>query len=127
MGNKDKNKEQDRESASAKSIISPQNAWHTNRDLSWEREAWDTALAKTTAEAEAREMAKAHSTLPSLKVTSGALGFKVMDPFYWSKDKVIFQRWQLWSEKARDALDAMKVTQKSLRFHTFTIALMERE
>ena len=108
MGNKDKNKEQDRESASAKSITSPQNAWHTNRDISWEREAWDTALAKTTAKAEAREMAKAHSTLPSLKVTSGASGFKVMDPFYWSKDKVIFQRWQLWSEKARDALDAME-------------------
>ena len=108
MGNKDKNKEQERESASAKSISSPQDAHHTNRDLSQEREAWDIALAKIIAEAVAREMAKAHvhyqallneksaAVMPtSLKVTSGASGFKVMDPFDWSKDKAICQRWQL--------------------------------
>ena len=40
----------------------------------------------------------------SLKVTSRASGFKVMDPF----DKAIYQRWQMWSEKARHTLDAMK-------------------
>ena len=44
----------------------------------------------------------------SLKVSSGANGFKVMDPFNWTKDKFIYQRWQLWSEKARLALDAME-------------------
>ena len=44
----------------------------------------------------------------SLKVSSGANGFKVMDPFNWTKDKSIYQRWQLWSEKARLALDAME-------------------
>ena len=44
----------------------------------------------------------------SLKVFSGANGFKVMDPFDWTKDKSIYQRWQLWSEKARLALDAME-------------------
>ena len=44
----------------------------------------------------------------SLKVTSGAKGFKVMDPFDWTKDKAIYQRWQMWSEKARHALDAME-------------------
>ena len=44
----------------------------------------------------------------SLKVTSRANGFKVMDPFNWTKDKAIYQRWQLWSEKARLALDAME-------------------
>ena len=44
----------------------------------------------------------------SLKVTSGANGFKVMDSFDWTKDKAIYQRWQLWSEKARLALDAME-------------------
>ena len=61
-------------------------------------------LAKTITEAVAREMAKAHghyqallneksaAAMPtSLKVTSGASGFKVMDPFDWSKDKAIFQ------------------------------------
>ena len=44
----------------------------------------------------------------SLKVTSGANGFKVMDPFDWTKDKAIYQRWQLWSEKARLTLEAME-------------------
>ena len=72
-------------------------------------EARDAALAKTIAEAVTREMAKAHAQYPtSLKVTSGANGFKVMDPFDWTKDKTIYQRWQLWSEKARLALDAME-------------------
>ena len=44
----------------------------------------------------------------SLKVSSGANGFKVMDPFDWTKDKSIYQRWQLWSEKPRLTLDAME-------------------
>ena len=44
----------------------------------------------------------------SLKMTSGALGFKVMDPFDWTKDKAIYQWWQMWSEKARHALEAME-------------------
>ena len=119
---KDKNKEQDGETkASTKSITSPSDAHQTNRNLSWEREALDTALAKTITEAVAREMAKAHAhyqallnerstpvILTSLKVTSGANGFKVMDSFDWTKDKAIYQRWQLWSEKARLALDAME-------------------
>ena len=119
---KDKNKEQDGETTtSTESITSPCDAHQTNRDLSQGREAWDTALAKTTAKAVAKEMAKAPAhyqallnersttVIPtSLKVTSGANGFKVMDPFDWTKDKAIYQRWQLWSEKARLALDAME-------------------
>ena len=44
----------------------------------------------------------------SIKMTSGALGFKVMDPFDWTKDKAIYQRWQMWSEKARHVLEAME-------------------
>ena len=44
----------------------------------------------------------------SLKVSSGANGFKVMDPFNWNKDKSIYQRWQLCTEKARLILDAME-------------------
>ena len=68
------------------------------------REARNAALAKTITEAVAREMTKAHvhyqallneksiAAMPtSLKVTSGASGFKVMDPFNWSKDKAIYQ------------------------------------
>ena len=41
----------------------------------------------------------------SLKVISGANGFKVMDPFDWAKNKAIYPRWQLWSEKTGLALD----------------------
>ena len=99
----------------------PQDTHQSNRDCSQDREARDAALAKTVAEAVAREMAKAHAqyqallndrsaaVIPtSLKVTSGANGFKVMDPFDWTKDKAIYQRWQLWLEKARLTLDAME-------------------
>ena len=100
-----KNKEQDGEYTSAKSITSPKDACQTNRDLSQEREAWDTTLAKTITKAVARGMAKAHvhyqalinerstPVIPtSLKVTSRANGFKIMDPFDWTKDKAIYQR-----------------------------------
>ena len=44
----------------------------------------------------------------SFEVSSGANGFKVMDPFDWTKDKFIYQKSQLWSEKARLTLDAME-------------------
>ena len=44
----------------------------------------------------------------TLKVTSSTDGFRVMDPFDWTADKNIYQRWQLWSHKARLALDAME-------------------
>ena len=76
-----------------------------HRDHSQDQEARNTALAKTIAEAVAREMAKAHvqyqaiineksaPTLPtSLKISSGSHGFRVMDPFDWTKDKSIYQR-----------------------------------
>ena len=122
---KDKNKDkepQDGETAtSSKTITSPRDTHQSNRDLSWDRDARDTTLAKTITEAVTREMAKVHAhyqallndrgaaAIPtSLKVTSGANGFKVMDPFDWIKDKAIYQRWQLWSQKATLALDAMK-------------------
>ena len=44
----------------------------------------------------------------TLKVTSSSEGFRVMDPFDWTMDKNIYQRWQLWSHKARLALDTME-------------------
>ena len=89
----------------------------TNRDYSQDQEARDAALAKTITEAVTREtqtitevfawkIAKAHMqyqatikenhtpTLPStLKVTSGSNGFRIMDPFDWTMDKTIYQRW----------------------------------
>ena len=45
-----------------------------------------------------------------LKVSSGANGFKVMDPINWTKEKSIYQRWQLWSEKARLSLEKTKIS-----------------
>ena len=62
---KDKNKnmeQQDGKTAtSAQSITSPRDTCQSNRGLSQDREARSTALAKTIAEAVAREMAKAHA------------------------------------------------------------------
>ena len=63
------------------------------------------------AHAHYRALLKERSTaviLTSLKVTSGASDFKVMDPIDCTKNKAIYQRWQMWSEKARHTLDAME-------------------
>ena len=75
-------------------LTSPWDACQAARDLSQEREVRHNALAKQVVEPIAREMAKAHAhyqallnersaaVMPtSLKMTSRALGFKVMDPF----------------------------------------------
>ena len=104
----------------------------TNRNHGQDQEARDAMLAKTIAEAVAREtqsiaevfareMTKAHAQyqdfikenhaptlLTTLKVTSGSNGFRIMDLFDWTMDKTIYQRWQLWSHKARLTLDAME-------------------
>ena len=62
-------------------------------------------MAKAHAHYQAILNERGTTTLPtSHKVSSGSHGFKVMDPF----DKSIYQRWQLWSEKARLAPDAME-------------------
>ena len=123
MMGKDKNNDKEHQvgetTASSKTITIPRDTCQSNRDLSRDKEARDAALAKTITQAVTREMAKVHAqyqallndrstpVIPaSLKVTSGANGFKVMDPFDCTKDKAIYQRWQLWSEKARLALDA---------------------
>ena len=51
---------------------------------------------------------RAQNFTSTLKVTSSTDGFRVIDPFDWTADKNIYQRWQLWSHKARLALDAME-------------------
>ena len=125
MMGKDKNKDKEHQdgetTASSETVTSRWDAHQSNRDLNQDPNARDAALAKTITEAVAREMAKAHvhyqallndrgaAAIPTnLKVTSEANSFKVMDPFDWTKDKAIYQRWQLWAEKARLALDAME-------------------
>ena len=47
-----------------------------------------------------------------------------MDPFDWTMDKNIYQRWQLWSHKARLALDAMEGDTENNRSPTCIIGLM---
>ena len=122
MGNKDKNRDGDAATST-----------EANRDHSqdWEA-ARDAVLSRTIAKAVAREtqsiaevfarhMEKAHAqyqdlikeicaaALPTtLKVTSGSDGFRVMDPFDWTMDKNVYQRWQLWSHKAKLTLEAME-------------------
>ena len=72
-------------------------------------EAFTRKMEKTHAQYE-KLLKETHAqALPStLKVTSGRDGFRVMDPFDWTMDKNIYQRWQLWSHKARLALEAME-------------------
>ena len=43
----------------------------------------------------------------------------VMDPFDWTKDKAIYQRWQMWSEKARHTLDAIEGDSKKTKISYF--------
>ena len=119
---KDKTKDGDVATSTAK----------TNRDHSQDQEARDAMLARTITKAVAwetqsitevftRQMEKAHAQyqdllkeshaaalLTTLKVTSGSDGFRVMDPFDWTMDKSVYQRWQLWSHKAKLALEAME-------------------
>ena len=133
---KDKEHQDGETAASSETVTSPwdacQDACQSNRDLSQDHNAWDATLAKTITEAVTRGMAKAHAHYQallndrgaatiqtSLKVTSGANGFKVMDPFDGTKDKAIYQRWQLWSEKARLALDAMEVDSERTKISYF--------
>ena len=137
MGNKDKDKNKDHSDSSegamgGENTQSSQDACHANRDLSQEREARDATLAKQVVEAIAREMAKAHmhyqallnergtAAMPtSLKMTSGVPGLMVMDPFDWTRDKAIYQRWQMWSQKARHTLEAMEGDSKKTKISYF--------
>ena len=72
-------------------------------------ETFSRQMEKTHAQYEEILKASHAQNFPStLKVTSSSEGFRVMDPFDWTMDKNIYQRWQLWSHKARLALDAME-------------------
>ena len=72
-------------------------------------EAFQRQMDKMHAQYEELLKASRAQNFPStLKVTSSSEGFRVMDPFNWTADKNIYQRWQLWSHKARLALDTME-------------------
>ena len=102
-----------------------ENATAKNKDHSRDQDTRDVSLAKTIAEAVAQQTqaiadvfqrqmeetraqyeellkaSHAQNFTSTLKVTSSTDGFRVMDPFDWTADKNIYQRWQLWSHKAR--------------------------
>ena len=123
MGNRSKD-----ENAAASNNTKDRDQESNSRD----QDTRDTSLAKAIAEAVAQqtqaiadvfqrqmeetraqyeELFKASRTqnfTSTLKVTSSTDGFKVMDAFDWTNDKNIYQRWQLWSHKARLALNAME-------------------
>ena len=118
MGNKDKDKEHSNSGAMGEGAESAHDACQASQDLSRERV---TTLDKMVMDAVDRETAqltvtfmailndRAAVNMPtSLKVTSGAAGIRVISPFDWTRDKVINQQWQQWSEKARYALDVME-------------------
>ena len=72
-------------------------------------ETFTRQMEKTQAQYdELLKVSRAQNSTTTLKVSSGSQGFRVMDPFDWTHDKNIYQRWQLWSMKARLALDAME-------------------
>ena len=127
MGNKDKTRDGDAASTDRDHSQDREAA----RDTALAKtiaKAVAVALAKQKAEetqsiteAFTRQIEKAHAqyeklfrescaaALPTtLKVTSSSDGFRVMDLFDWTMNKDVYQRWQLWSHKARLTLDAME-------------------
>ena len=123
MGNRSKD-----DNAAASNNTKDRDQESNSRD----QDTQDTSLAKAIAEAVAQQTqaiadvfqrqmeetraqyeelfkaSRAQNLSSTLKVTSGTNGFRVMDAFDWTNDKNIYQRWQLWSHKARLALDAME-------------------
>ena len=100
-------------------------AWdaHDACQASWDQ-SHERAMAidKVATEAISRESAQFTATFTailkesntanmptSLKVTSGAAGIKAISPpLLLDQGQGYLQRWQLWSEKARQALDCME-------------------
>ena len=79
-------------------------------------EAFSRQMEKMHVQYEELLKASHAQNFPStLKVTSSSEGFRVMDPFDWTMDKNIYQRWQLVSHKARLALDAMEGDTENVR------------
>ena len=120
MGNKDNTRdktastssEESRDTALARTIaqaVAEAFAKQKAEETKLITETFTRQMEKTQAQYEELLKASRAQNFPStLKVTSGSEGFRVMDPFDWTHDKNIYQRWQLWSMKARLALDAME-------------------
>ena len=123
MGNKDKTRDENattssdreqesRDTALARTIaqaVAEAFAKQKTKETKLITETFTRQMEKTQAQYEELLKASHAQNFPStLKVTSSSEGFRVMDPFDWTHDKNIYQRWQLWSMKARLALDTME-------------------
>ena len=120
MGNKDKTRDEtaatsskeSRDTALARTIaqaVAEAFAKQKAEETKLITETFTRQMEKTQVQYEELLKASRAQNFPStLKVTSGSEGFRVMDPFDWTHDKNIYQRWQLWSMKARLALDVME-------------------
>ena len=120
MGNKDKTQdenattssEESRDTALARTItqaVAEAFAKQKAKETKLITETFTRQMEKTQAQYEELLKASRAQNFPStLKITSSSQGFRVMDPFDWTHHKNIYQRWQLWSMKARLALDAME-------------------
>ena len=133
MGNKDKTRDENattstdardrdqesRDTALAKTIaqaVAEAFAKQKADETKFIMETFTRQMEKTQAQYEELLKASHAQNFPStLKVTSSSDGFRVMDPFDWTMDKNIYQRWQLWSHKARLALDAMEGDNKKTK------------
>ena len=104
--------QESRDTALAKTIaqaVAEAFAKQKANDTKFITETFTRQMEKTQVQYEELLKASCAQNFPStLKVTSSSDGFRVMDPFNWTRDKNIYQRWQLWSHKARLALDAME-------------------
>ena len=123
MGNKDKTRDESaatsndreqesRDTALARTIalaVAEAFAKQKAKETKLITETFTRQMEKTQAQYdELLKVSHAQNSTTTLKVSSGSQGFRVMDPFDWTHDKNIYQRWQLWSMKARLALDAME-------------------
>ena len=123
MGNKDKTRDENaatssdweqesRDTALARTIaqaVAEAFAKQKAEETKLITETFTRQMEKTQAQYdELLKVSRAQNSTTTLKVSSGSQGFRVMDPFDWTHDKNIYQRWQLWSMKARLALDAME-------------------
>ena len=123
MGNKDKTRDENaatssdweqesRDTAPARTIaqaVAEAFAKQKAEETKLITETFTRQMEKTQAQYdELLKVSRAQNSTTTLKVSSSSQGFRVMDPFDWTHDKNIYQRWQLWSMKARLALDAME-------------------
>ena len=54
-----------------------------------------------------------------IRASSGATGVSAVTPFDWTRDKLMYQQWQTWSEWARHAAVAMEGDSEASKVHSF--------